>query len=876
MKKNILILSPTGISISGVDKTLEHLVTSISGEHNVSIIMPDMAVNTPFFLDHNVDVITHTIPWHVHIGINDEQFYSDLLTRTHIINFIRKVIVEKHIDLVVTNTTVVLDGAIASVLENVPHYFHMHALFVDEIYVNLSKHAKDKIYNFIAASSTIIFVSEKLKTEFFYKVRILNKYVVIKNAIDTSCHQLNEDGFFRKNIVILGHYNDNKNQMLAIEIARHLSLIQPDVKFNFFGHIEKDYYDALCSNIDKYALSSNVTLSASIDNVPEYLSKQASILLSTSKTETFPVSFLEAMASGIPIVSTKSNGAIEILSDNQDLLFEHDDIEGISNKIHQLLSSHDYYNSISARLHDDAIESYGIERYFREFNSLINHSHFQEPVSLECIIDLYKPSLMDKKILFISPGENITSHYLLGAAPASKIKQLLGAKVDVASGMKIYECLKEKYDAIYVIRSYHTELRQLLEVYKNTINANVCINYIIDDNYFSFNTSTLQHEANLNNDEFSQMFSFCDNSLVFSNELFIAASKFSHCVRKVKPPQVVFNALNYSKENVARAVKIGYMGSLNKGGDFTFLIPVLKRILRERDNVSIEFLGFIPEGLEGIDKVSAVAFNGNYYDFINHFHALKWDVALSPLKNTSFNRSKTNNKYREYAAAGYPGVYSNVTTYRRSVVNGMNGLIADNTEDSWYHAIISLLDNRDLRNIIRCNAYKDVIEKYPLELLVIEYFLCINTRLNDSLELHGTSIVNHANTHAYKSEADNIIVFPASVILPFNGKVVKRGEYLSYFVKCNNNNIFDGLRLIIGCFGRAKTKIRVGLEVVISNVIVMNTVYNIELCQVVFNEVNILLGNSLSIISGEVIEFRLFSDTDSFKIYQKKFFISDK
>jgi glycosyltransferase involved in cell wall biosynthesis len=86
------------------------------------------------------------------------------------------------------------------------------------------------------------------------------------------------------------------------------------------------------------------------------------------------------------------------------------------------------------------------------------------------------------------------------------------------------------------------------------------------------------------------------------------------------------------------------------------------------------------------------------------------------LRELEFNRGKNNAKYREYAAAGIAGIYSDAEIYRATVVHRETGLVvSQESEQAWYEAILELAADAGLRESIRRNAFADVRANYREE-----------------------------------------------------------------------------------------------------------------------------------------------------------------
>jgi glycosyltransferase involved in cell wall biosynthesis len=84
------------------------------------------------------------------------------------------------------------------------------------------------------------------------------------------------------------------------------------------------------------------------------------------------------------------------------------------------------------------------------------------------------------------------------------------------------------------------------------------------------------------------------------------------------------------------------------------------------------------------------------------------DVGLIPLKDTEFNRAKSNLKMLEMGAFGLPVIVSDVEPYRDFSKHGKNCLVVGKRE--WYKAIRKLIENPELRKDLGSQLKADVIE----------------------------------------------------------------------------------------------------------------------------------------------------------------------
>jgi len=162
-------------------------------------------------------------------------------------------------------------------------------------------------------------------------------------------------------------------------------------------------------------------------------------------------------------------------------------------------------------------------------------------------------------------------------------------------------------------------------------------------------------------------------------------------------------------------VRIGYAGTRTHDGDFEVVVPALVRLRREfGKRIALVFLGCLPPGLDA-SEVELWGFSDDYKGYLARLCRLGIQIALAPLRDNPFNRFKSNIKYLEYTLAGAAGVYSRSPAYEGSVQDRITGLLVPHTEEAWYEAVKSLVQEPFLRKRLAAAARRDVAERFPPE-----------------------------------------------------------------------------------------------------------------------------------------------------------------
>lgn len=148
-----------------------------------------------------------------------------------------------------------------------------------------------------------------------------------------------------------------------------------------------------------------------------------------------------------------------------------------------------------------------------------------------------------------------------------------------------------------------------------------------------------------------------------------------------------------------------------------FLADIQRLLTIYAGQLEMFFWGYHPRELRGHPGVRFVAPIANYDRFFRKFACFGFDVGLAPLRDDIFHRSKTDVKFREYAACGIAGVYSNVGAYARCVEDEVTGLLVSNRPGAWFDAVSRLLEDVELRRAIQEQARQYARKHYDLQVV---------------------------------------------------------------------------------------------------------------------------------------------------------------
>jgi glycosyltransferase involved in cell wall biosynthesis len=160
-------------------------------------------------------------------------------------------------------------------------------------------------------------------------------------------------------------------------------------------------------------------------------------------------------------------------------------------------------------------------------------------------------------------------------------------------------------------------------------------------------------------------------------------------------------------------IKIGYMGSLTHDEDLLMVLPALEEVYKRYPaRVEFEIIGAIRndetrDHLKNIPirYLSPQPYENEYPLFMLWFTGhVNWDITISPLRDTPFNRSKSDIKFLDSSAVGAASVCSRILPYESTVQHKETGWLTRNQTEAWVEALDTLIADQELRLKVARNA----------------------------------------------------------------------------------------------------------------------------------------------------------------------------
>jgi glycosyltransferase involved in cell wall biosynthesis len=191
---------------------------------------------------------------------------------------------------------------------------------------------------------------------------------VVHNGIDLDRFAFNQrqsspiDGPLR--VGIIGELSPIKAQTDFVRAAALVAAQHSTVQFVIAGKdnsggAERRELDELIKRLD---IQNRTTVDESNIDVPSFL-QTLDVFVSASRSEAFGLAIVEAMAAGVPVIATATEGAAEIINDGETgLLTPIGDATQLAQKLNSLLSDPAKRNSLAVNARRDVAERFALDR----------------------------------------------------------------------------------------------------------------------------------------------------------------------------------------------------------------------------------------------------------------------------------------------------------------------------------------------------------------------------------------------------------------------------------------------------------------------------------------------------------------------------------
>ena len=286
-------------------------------------------------------------------------------------------------ELVYSNTLAVVVGAYWARRKGLPHIWHIHEILLGpRPLVSWLAALLDKSTPMpIAVSQAVADHWQPLVKK--SKIQVIHNGIPYESFLNANPTLKQELGLSESSVLIgmIGRINPGKGQLFFIELADSLCKSFSEAHFVLVGDPFPGYepiLEEVKREIREKSLETRVTYLGFREDIPEVMASLDIFVLPSVLPDSFPTVILEAMASGKPVVATRSGGASEMVVNGETgFLIPIGNVEEGRVALEQLIRDPDLREQLGESGRTRVLNTYSLEAFEKK---IINHlwQHLRE------------------------------------------------------------------------------------------------------------------------------------------------------------------------------------------------------------------------------------------------------------------------------------------------------------------------------------------------------------------------------------------------------------------------------------------------------------------------------------------------------------------
>jgi len=286
------------------------------------------------------------------------------------VNFLTRYLRSQQIDLVYSNTTVVLSGGIAARLRGLPSIYHCHELPASKgLYASLMGRLIQRL------ATRVIVVSEAVRTHWSQWVDP-EKLCRVYNAVSLPNQLPSADKTSPYQLTAIGRISPLKGHQYLVEMAAILMRQRADLQLVIVGDVFKgyeSYEESLKEQVRSLGLEDRIHLLGFRADMAAVFASTDLLIHPSILPDSLPTVLLEAMSHGIPVVATQLGGNIELLDRGKNgLLIPVEDAETAAAQVLAYIEDQALQQAHIARSHQRLATIFNPERFKEAIRAVVN------------------------------------------------------------------------------------------------------------------------------------------------------------------------------------------------------------------------------------------------------------------------------------------------------------------------------------------------------------------------------------------------------------------------------------------------------------------------------------------------------------------------